>query len=111
MLFDGRIRSNGTDPGRRIEEGCRMAVDMFLKLAGIAGESQDTQHKGEIDILAWSWGVAEAQATSGGSSGVASGKPNFHQLSVQKLLGSCLGPAARSGPKGLSHCHRNLDDR
>jgi type VI secretion system secreted protein Hcp len=63
-----------------------MAVDMFLKLAGVAGESQDAQHKGEIDILAWSWGVAEAQATSGGSSGVAGGKPSFHELSVQKPL-------------------------
>ena len=41
-----------------------MAVEMFLKLAGIAGESQNAQHKGEIDILGWSWGVAEAQAAA-----------------------------------------------
>ena len=32
-----------------------MAVDAFLKLDGIDGESQDKEHKGEIDILAWSW--------------------------------------------------------
>jgi len=67
-----------------------MAVDMFLKLAGIAGESQDAQHKGEIDILGWSWGVAETQATAGG--GAAAGKPNFHQLSVQKLLDLASAP-------------------
>ncbi len=61
-----------------------MAVDMFLKLAGITGELQDAQHKGEIDILGWSWGVAETQPVAG--AGVAAPKPNFHQLSVQKLL-------------------------
>ena len=34
-----------------------MAVDIFLKLDGIKGESQDHKHKDEIDVLAWSWGV------------------------------------------------------
>ena len=36
-------------------------ADIFLKLAGIAGESQDAKHKGEIDVLAGSWGLAETQ--------------------------------------------------
>ncbi|WP_297897052.1 type VI secretion system tube protein Hcp [Shewanella sp.] len=34
------------------------AVDMFLKIDGVDGESQDSQHRGEIDILAWSWGAS-----------------------------------------------------
>ncbi len=76
-----------------------MAVDMFLKLAGIAGESQDVQHKGEIDILGWSWGVAEAQAAAGGG-GVAAGKPNFHQLSVQKLIDLASAPLLAAVAKG-----------
>ena len=76
-----------------------MAVDMFLKLAGIAGESQDAQHKGEIDILGWSWGVAEAQAAAGGG-GAAAGKPNFHQLSVQKLLDLASAPLLAAVAKG-----------
>ena len=33
------------------------AVDSFVKIAGIDGESQDEQHKGEIDVLSWSWGM------------------------------------------------------
>lgn len=37
-----------------------MAVDMFLKLEGISGESKDSSHKGEIDILAWSWGMTNS---------------------------------------------------
>lgn len=32
------------------------AVDMFLKLDGIKGESVDKVHRDEIDVLAWSWG-------------------------------------------------------
>ena len=37
-----------------------MAVDMFLKLDGIKGESLDATHKDEIDVLAWSWGLSQS---------------------------------------------------
>ena len=37
-----------------------MAVDMFLKIDGIPGESRDIRHRDEIDALAFSWGVARA---------------------------------------------------
>ncbi|MGH2698518.1 MAG: type VI secretion system tube protein Hcp [Actinomycetota bacterium] len=30
------------------------AVDYFLKIDGIPGESQDAKHKDEIDVNAWS---------------------------------------------------------
>jgi type VI secretion system secreted protein Hcp len=33
------------------------AVDYFLKIDGIEGESQDSKHKNEIDIESWSWGA------------------------------------------------------
>lgn len=32
------------------------AVDYFLKVDDVKGESQDAKHKGEIDVLSWSWG-------------------------------------------------------
>ena len=28
-----------------------MAVDMYMKIEGIKGESKDSKHKGEIDVL------------------------------------------------------------
>ncbi len=43
------------------------AVDYFLKLEGIDGESADHKHKGEIDIESWSWG--ESQSGTGHSGG------------------------------------------
>ena len=30
--------------------------DAFLKLDGIKGESADAKHKGEIDVMSFSWG-------------------------------------------------------
>ena len=39
-----------------------MAVDMFLKLDGIKGESKDDKHKDEIEILSFSWGSDVAVA-------------------------------------------------
>lgn len=33
-------------------------VDFFLKIEGIDGESTDDKHKNEIDVLSFSWGIA-----------------------------------------------------
>jgi type VI protein secretion system component Hcp len=35
-----------------------MAVDMFIKIGDIKGESKDDAHKEEVDVLAWSWSRA-----------------------------------------------------
>ena len=37
-----------------------MAVDMFLKLDDVKGESKDSKHKEEMDVLAWSWGASQS---------------------------------------------------
>lgn len=47
------------------------AVDMFLKLGDIKGESTDRAHSNEIDVLSWSWGVTRTGAISGASTGQA----------------------------------------
>jgi type VI secretion system secreted protein Hcp len=48
-----------------------MAVDMFLKLDGIDGESMDSKHKGEIDIESFSWGATNSGSASHGGGGGA----------------------------------------
>jgi type VI secretion system secreted protein Hcp len=62
-----------------------MAVDMFLKLGPILGESQDKAHAGEIDVLAWSWGASQSGTTHMGS-GSGAGKANFQDLSLTKYI-------------------------
>ena len=49
-----------------------MAVNMFLKLDTIAGESTDVNHKNEIEILSFSWGVSNSPTL--GATGAAAGK-------------------------------------
>ena len=62
-----------------------MAVDMFLKIEGVDGESTDSSHKGEIDILAWSWGLSQSGTTHMGGGGGA-GKVNVQDISVTKWV-------------------------
>lgn len=62
-----------------------MAVDMFIKIDGIAGESKDDKHKGEIDVLAWSWGMSQSGTTHLGTGGGA-GKVSVQDLSFTKYV-------------------------
>jgi type VI secretion system secreted protein Hcp len=57
-----------------------MALDMFLKLTDIDGESKDDSHMGEIDVLAWSFGLSQSGTFHSGGGGGA-GKANFQDLS------------------------------
>ena len=58
-------------------------VDYFLKIDGVAGESQDVQHKGEIEVESFSWGetyLASAAVTGG------AGKVHFQDLQIVKQV-------------------------
>lgn len=43
------------------------ALDWFLKIDGIKGESQDDKHKGEIEIESFSWGLKSTAPLDGRS--------------------------------------------
>ena len=62
-----------------------MAFDCFLKLGDIKGEARDHAHKDEIDVLAWSWGMAQSGTMSLGGGG-GSGKVNIQDLAVTKYV-------------------------
>jgi len=67
-----------------------MALDMFINMGtNIVGESADkVQGKaGDIDVLAWSWGMSQSGTTHMGSGGGA-GKANFQDLSFTKYIDS-----------------------
>lgn len=73
-----------------------MAVDYFLKIDGIDGESGDHKHKNEIQLESWSWGETQAGTHSYGGGGGA-GKvsmQDFHFVmkvnkSSPKLMLAC----------------------
>lgn len=75
-----------------------MAVDFFLKIDGIPGESQDHKHKDEIQLDSWSWGETQT-GTMGAGGGGGAGKVNmqdFHFVmhvnkATPKLILACAG--------------------
>ena len=73
-----------------------MAVDMFMKIGDIKGESVDSKHKDEIDVLAWSWGMSNS-GTAHTSKGAGSGKVNVQDLSFTKYIDNAT-------PDLMLHC-------
>src|SRR4051812_6266510 len=62
--------------------GGAMAADAFAKVGDIQGESADAKHRGEIDVLSWSWGVFQAPTSTGGAGGAGSGKPGVQDFQL-----------------------------
>lgn len=62
-----------------------MAVDITLKIEGVEGESVIDGHEGEIDVLAWSWGMSQSGSMHVGGGG-GSGKVNVQDVSITKYV-------------------------
>jgi type VI secretion system secreted protein Hcp len=92
-----------------------MPVDFYLKLEGIKGESQDKDHKDEIELLSWSWGVTQAGTMHAGTGGGGS-KASFQDLSFTKqadlsstpLLQYCA--TGKHIAKGTLSCYKPAGD-
>lgn len=68
-----------------------MAERWFLKVDGIAGESTDSAHKGEIDVQSWSWGVSRSGGTGSGGGG-GSGKAAFDDFHFVSRISTASPP-------------------
>jgi len=84
-----------------------MAVDMFMKIATITGESTDKAHANEIDVLAWSWGISNSGTTHQGGGG-GSGKANVQDLSFTKYVDSSSHALLLSASNGQHLATANL---
>jgi len=73
-----------------------MAVDMFIKIGDIDGESKDKKHGKEIDVLSWSWGMSNSGSAHAGG-GAGAGKVNVQDLTFSKWVDS-------SSPKLMLAC-------
>ena len=56
-----------------------MASDIFAKFGDIKGESLDSKHKDEVEVLSWSWGVNQTGTMAPGGGGGA-GKASFNDF-------------------------------
>lgn len=73
-----------------------MAQDIFLKIDGIDGESQDSSHKNEIEVLAWDWDISQ-QSTMHAGSGGGAGKATVSDLSFEHFID-------RASPNLMKYC-------
>ena len=60
-----------------------MAMDTFLKIGDIKGESTDDKHKDEIEVLSWTWGVTQ---TGSSPTGGGRGRADFSDFSFTHHL-------------------------
>lgn len=63
-----------------------MAVDMFLKISGVPGESADSKHKNEIDVLSFSWGISNTSKQSAPGRVSPARKPALQDFSIVKYV-------------------------
>jgi type VI secretion system secreted protein Hcp len=92
------------------------AVDYFLKLENIEGESTDDKHKNEIDVESWSWGETQSGTHVGGGGGGA-GKvsmQDFHftmkvNKATPKLMLACA--VGEHIPKAILTCRKAGKDQ
>jgi type VI secretion system secreted protein Hcp len=72
------------------------AVDYFLKIDNIPGESEDDKHKSEIQLESWRIGATQSGTFASGGGGGA-GKVQMHDFHFVKK-------ADKAGPKLLLAC-------
>jgi type VI secretion system secreted protein Hcp len=63
-----------------------MAVDIFLKIEGIDGESTDEKHEKWIEILSYNHGVSQPVSGVSATGGRTGGRADFQNLSVVKTI-------------------------
>ena len=74
-----------------------MANDMFLKLSGITGESQDERHPNELDIQSWNWGMS--QPNRGGR------EQQTSRVTIRNIV--CIKTVDASSPSLMAMCCRS----
>ncbi|MBX7172998.1 MAG: type VI secretion system tube protein Hcp [Pyrinomonadaceae bacterium] len=88
-----------------------MAVDVFLKIEGVPGESKDSVHAGEIDVLSWSWGCSNSGTAAGGG-GIGAGvvsMQDFHFTQTMQKSSNVLMQKCATGehiPQAVLTCRK-----
>lgn len=75
-----------------------MPFDAFLKIDGVEGESTDSKHKNEIEVLSFHWGVTQAVTGTVSSAGTFSGQ----RADLSHL--ACVKQFDKASPKLAQAC-------
>ena len=86
--------------------GVTTHADMFLKLDGIDGESQDSKHKNEIQLQGFSFGAVQpGSASLSGGAGVGQGANS--RLVDKQVCGQGFGETVPVLLQWEARCHRD----
>jgi type VI secretion system secreted protein Hcp len=77
-----------------------MALEIFLKLGTIKGDSTDARHRDEIRVLSWDWGLESQPGQIGGSGGGGAGRTTFRRLRFAHLLDVATPPIMQACASG-----------
>jgi len=73
-----------------------MSNDVFIKINGITGESEDAEHPGEIQVANWTWKMSQRSSMMSGSGGGAA------KATVEDLV--FFHQVDRASPNLMSYC-------
>jgi len=62
-----------------------MAANMFIRIGDIKGESDDSRHKDEIEVVSWAWGLMQSTDSSPGA-GSGGGRATFQNVTFTHLI-------------------------
>lgn len=79
-----------------------MATLNFLKFDGIDGESTSRDHKGEIELLSWHWGLTASRPAGGGGGAGKAVPGEFHFVHHYDKASPLLAKAAAAGRRTAS---------
>jgi type VI secretion system secreted protein Hcp len=76
-----------------------VAIDVYLQIDGIKGESNDSAHTGWIEVATAQWGVVQPILNAPGSAtgGRTTGRSEYRSMSISKL-------ADLASPVLMQHC-------
>ena len=78
-----------------------MAIDTHIKFDGVEGESAHKDHKGEIEVLSWSWGVSNMSSSALGGSGSGKGKASGQDLHFMHFYDKASPVLAKKCAQGV----------
>lgn len=76
-----------------------MTLSIFARIEDIEGESHDSRHPDEIELLSWSWGLSQPSAVDrpSGGAGRRAGKPSVRGMTFTHRID-------RSSPLLMTAC-------
>lgn len=88
-----------------------MATRHYIKFDGVDGESTSNDHKGEIDVLSWAWGLSAGASGAGAGSGAAGRRPKAHDFTFTHLYDKASPVLAKAVATGKAIKHVLLSSR